>query len=95
MRCKWLKQWIKKCDDDSETSNWIAANTKVFLLSEAVNEKNGGGFLDVFLHKCIAEYYRKSEEFIFVLQRAEQRSVCCCVCILLNMIIKIYPYSAA
>ncbi|KAL0601442.1 E3 ubiquitin-protein ligase ARIH1 [Plecturocebus cupreus] len=24
----WLKKWIKKCDDDSETSNWIAANTK-------------------------------------------------------------------
>ena len=26
---QWLKKWIKKCDDDSETSNWIAANTKV------------------------------------------------------------------
>ena len=29
VQCKWLKKWIKKCDDDSETSNWIAANTKV------------------------------------------------------------------
>ena len=29
VKCKWLKKWIKKCDDDSETSNWIAANTKV------------------------------------------------------------------
>ncbi|XP_027553701.1 E3 ubiquitin-protein ligase ARIH1 isoform X6 [Neopelma chrysocephalum] len=28
VKCKWLKKWIKKCDDDSETSNWIAANTK-------------------------------------------------------------------
>ena len=30
VKCKWLRKWIKKCDDDSETSNWIAANTKVF-----------------------------------------------------------------
>jgi len=29
VQCKWLKKWIKKCDDDSETSNWIAANTRV------------------------------------------------------------------
>lgn len=29
VKCKWLRKWIKKCDDDSETSNWIAANTKV------------------------------------------------------------------
>lgn len=31
VQCKWLRKWIKKCDDDSETSNWIAANTKVGL----------------------------------------------------------------
>ena len=29
VKCNWLKRWLKKCDDDSETSNWIAANTKV------------------------------------------------------------------
>lgn len=29
VRCTLLRKWIKKCDDDSETSNWIAANTKV------------------------------------------------------------------
>lgn len=29
VKCHLLKRWIKKCDDDSETSNWIAANTKV------------------------------------------------------------------
>jgi len=29
VKCVWLRKWIKKCDDDSETSNWIAANTKV------------------------------------------------------------------
>ena len=28
IKCKWLKRWQKKCHDDSETSNWIAANTK-------------------------------------------------------------------
>jgi ariadne-1 len=28
IKCKWLKKWHKKCHDDSETSNWIAANTK-------------------------------------------------------------------
>ena len=28
IKCKWLKKWQKKCQDDSETSNWIAANTK-------------------------------------------------------------------
>ena len=29
VKCFWLRKWIRKCDDDSETSNWIAANTKV------------------------------------------------------------------
>ena len=32
VKCHLLKRWIKKCDDDSETSNWIAANTKVRIL---------------------------------------------------------------
>jgi len=31
VKCNLLRKWIKKCDDDSETSNWIAANTKVIL----------------------------------------------------------------
>lgn len=26
--CGIVKLWIKKCEDDSETSNWISANTK-------------------------------------------------------------------
>lgn len=29
VKCNLLRKWQKKCDDDSETSNWIAANTKV------------------------------------------------------------------
>ncbi|KAK3604433.1 hypothetical protein CHS0354_013833 [Potamilus streckersoni] len=28
VKCFWLNKWIKKCDDDSEVSNWIAANVK-------------------------------------------------------------------
>ena len=26
--CKYVKLWEKKCADDSETSNWLMANTK-------------------------------------------------------------------
>lgn len=33
VKCVWLKRWLKKCDDDSETSNWIAANTKVIVIT--------------------------------------------------------------
>ena len=29
IRCDMLKRWAKKCQDDSETSNWLNANTKV------------------------------------------------------------------
>lgn len=28
VNCRLLKLWLKKCSDDSETSNWINANTK-------------------------------------------------------------------
>lgn len=28
VNCRLLKLWTKKCNDDSETSNWINANTK-------------------------------------------------------------------
>jgi len=42
VRCKWLRQWIKKCDDDSETSNWIAANTKECPKCHVTIEKDGG-----------------------------------------------------
>ncbi|KAJ7418908.1 E3 ubiquitin-protein ligase ARIH1 [Pitangus sulphuratus] len=39
---EWLKKWIKKCDDDSETSNWIAANTKECPKCHVTIEKDGG-----------------------------------------------------
>ncbi|XP_032831577.1 E3 ubiquitin-protein ligase ARIH1 isoform X2 [Petromyzon marinus] len=42
VKCKWLRKWIKKCDDDSETSNWIAANTKECPKCNVTIEKDGG-----------------------------------------------------
>jgi len=42
VRCTLLKKWIKKCDDDSETSNWISANTKECPKCKATIEKDGG-----------------------------------------------------
>jgi len=42
VKCKWLVKWVKKCDDDSETSNWISANTKECPKCRATIEKDGG-----------------------------------------------------
>eukprot|EP00040_Diaphanoeca_grandis_P013319 m.67350 g.67350 ORF g.67350 m.67350 type:complete len:521 (+) comp23799_c0_seq2:145-1707(+) len=42
VRCEMLHFWLKKCEDDSETSNWIAANTKECPKCRATIEKNGG-----------------------------------------------------
>eukprot|EP00112_Aurelia_sp_Birch-Aquarium-sp1_P002902 Seg1321.9 transcript_id=Seg1321.9/GoldUCD/mRNA.D3Y31 product="E3 ubiquitin-protein ligase arih1" protein_id=Seg1321.9/GoldUCD/D3Y31 len=42
VKCKWLRKWQKKCDDDSETSNWISANTKECPKCHVTIEKNGG-----------------------------------------------------
>ncbi|OBA23303.1 hypothetical protein METBIDRAFT_63778 [Metschnikowia bicuspidata var. bicuspidata NRRL YB-4993] len=39
----WLtKAWVKRCEDDSETVNWIDANTQGCPKCLAVIEKNGG-----------------------------------------------------
>lgn len=40
--CGVAKLWSKKCADDSETSNWIAANTKECSKCNSTIEKNGG-----------------------------------------------------
>eukprot|EP00043_Microstomoeca_roanoka_P013493 m.132093 g.132093 ORF g.132093 m.132093 type:complete len:514 (-) comp15767_c2_seq1:507-2048(-) len=40
--CGMLQSWLKKCADDSETSNWLQVNTKLCPKCEAVIEKNGG-----------------------------------------------------
>lgn len=40
--CYIVRLWIKKCEDDSETANWINANTKECPKCQATIEKNGG-----------------------------------------------------
>ncbi|KAL9102526.1 MAG: hypothetical protein Q9163_002335 [Psora crenata] len=40
--CSLVKMWIKKCEDDSETANWISANTKECPKCSSTIEKNGG-----------------------------------------------------
>jgi len=42
VQCGLLHQWKKKCDDDSETYNWIHANTKECPKCKATIEKDGG-----------------------------------------------------
>lgn len=45
-----MKAWIKKCQDDSETSNWISANTKDCPKCKSAIEKNGGWYANSFLY---------------------------------------------
>jgi ariadne-2 len=40
--CATLKKWLKKCDDDSETANYISAFTKDCPFCHSCIEKNGG-----------------------------------------------------
>ncbi|KFY41404.1 hypothetical protein V494_03024 [Pseudogymnoascus sp. VKM F-4513 (FW-928)] len=40
--CDLVKRWLKKCADDSETANWISANTKECPKCNSTIEKNGG-----------------------------------------------------
>ncbi|CUM68176.1 uncharacterized protein PRCAT00005894001 [Priceomyces carsonii] len=40
--CWIVKMWIKKCEDDSETANWIQANTQICPKCNSSIEKNGG-----------------------------------------------------
>uniref|UniRef100_A0A158R583 RBR-type E3 ubiquitin transferase n=1 Tax=Syphacia muris TaxID=451379 RepID=A0A158R583_9BILA len=42
VNCRLLKLWLKKCNDDSETSNWISANTKECPKCQVTIEKDGG-----------------------------------------------------
>ncbi|GMT28695.1 hypothetical protein PFISCL1PPCAC_19992, partial [Pristionchus fissidentatus] len=42
VNCRLLKLWLKKCSDDSETSNWINANTKECPKCHVTIEKDGG-----------------------------------------------------
>ena len=40
--CQVAKLWLKKCQDDSETANWIKTNTKECSKCQSTIEKNGG-----------------------------------------------------
>ncbi|OWZ63510.1 hypothetical protein AYX15_04541 [Cryptococcus neoformans] len=40
--CKIVRLWEKKCADDSETANWLQANTKECTKCQSTIEKNGG-----------------------------------------------------
>lgn len=40
--CAWLKRWLKKNNEDSETSNWIAQHTKECPKCNVTIEKDGG-----------------------------------------------------
>jgi hypothetical protein len=40
--CEIVEKWKKKCNDDSETLNWIQANTKDCPKCKVTIEKNGG-----------------------------------------------------
>jgi len=40
--CSMMKNWMKKCADDSETLNWISSNTKDCPKCSNPIEKNGG-----------------------------------------------------
>lgn len=40
--CALVKKWLKKCEDDSETANWISAHTKECPKCYSTIEKNGG-----------------------------------------------------
>ncbi|KAG9508821.1 E3 ubiquitin-protein ligase ARIH1 [Fragariocoptes setiger] len=42
VKCDIIRKWKKKCDDDSETSHWIAANTKECPKCHVTIEKDGG-----------------------------------------------------
>ncbi|KAK7448776.1 hypothetical protein VKT23_013507 [Stygiomarasmius scandens] len=40
--CAVARMWLKKCEDDSETANWIKSNTKECSQCQSTIEKNGG-----------------------------------------------------
>ncbi|KAJ2465017.1 hypothetical protein GGI02_004821, partial [Coemansia sp. RSA 2322] len=40
--CSLVKKWLKKCEDDSETANWLKVNTKECPQCKSTIEKNRG-----------------------------------------------------
>lgn len=60
VKCDLIMKWKKKCDDDSETSHWIAANTKECPKCHVTIEKNGG------CNHMICKKVECKEEFCWV-----------------------------
>lgn len=50
--CITIKKWLTKCEDDSETANYISANTKDCPKCNICIEKNGGKILNLFYSTC-------------------------------------------
>lgn len=53
--CWLVKKWIKRCEDDSETANWIEANTQSCPRCHTQIEKNGG-CNHMKCQKCMFEF---------------------------------------
>ncbi|CEP13362.1 hypothetical protein [Parasitella parasitica] len=53
--CVLVKKWLQKCEDDSETANWISVHTKECPKCRSTIEKNGG-CNHMTCRKCIYEF---------------------------------------
>ncbi|KAN0031858.1 hypothetical protein ACTFIV_005725 [Dictyostelium citrinum] len=53
--CEKMKLWKKKCEDDSETANWISTNTQDCPKCHTAIEKNGG-CMHMTCKKCKHEF---------------------------------------
>lgn len=75
-----MKAWVKKCQDDSETSNWISANTKDCPKCRSAIEKNGGwyaSFLPIFYFFFFSSFFLSSCScFCFFLHFSSNHMTC-------------------
>uniref|UniRef100_A0AAF5HXV3 RBR-type E3 ubiquitin transferase n=1 Tax=Strongyloides stercoralis TaxID=6248 RepID=A0AAF5HXV3_STRER len=55
LHCDIFKRWLRKCSDDSETSNWLNVHTKECPKCASTIEKNGG-CNHMICHRCKYEY---------------------------------------
>ena len=53
--CDLVKQWLKKCEDDSETCNWLSVNTQDCPECKSTIEKNGACWphLQALCGRCV------------------------------------------
>ncbi|KAJ3373526.1 hypothetical protein HDU91_006469 [Kappamyces sp. JEL0680] len=72
--CSVAKRWLKKCQDDSETSNWLAANTKECPKCNSTIEKNGGCNHMTQSAKLDKELFEKTEKKMDQMQQSSEFS---------------------